>query len=186
MSVWQRTLKADYTWFQKPPPSTPTEQEQQIPHTAIVQGNSIHSLGFTVVCRLMPPRPHWEACSLLFSRRDIVCLCIHWAVQNTKQHPILIHWLFGRGMPIIFVVAANMFLFFFQPFVTCLQSNPSSDLHFFPRQHLFNTLSYSKSLGLKTLALLSFSSAASPLLSFLLWTQGLWNTRSTLHEGGTV
>ena len=27
----------------------------------------------------------------LFSRWDVVCLCIHWVVQNTKQHPFLIH-----------------------------------------------------------------------------------------------
>ena len=28
---------------------------------------------------------------LLLSRWDVVCLCIHWMVQNTKQHPFLIH-----------------------------------------------------------------------------------------------
>jgi len=26
-----------------------------------------------------------------FSRWDVVCLCIHWVVQNTAQHPFLIH-----------------------------------------------------------------------------------------------
>jgi len=27
----------------------------------------------------------------LFSSWDVVCPCIHWVVQNTKQHPFLIH-----------------------------------------------------------------------------------------------
>ena len=27
----------------------------------------------------------------LFSKWDVVCLCIHWVVQNTKQYPFLIH-----------------------------------------------------------------------------------------------
>jgi len=26
-----------------------------------------------------------------FSTWDVVCLCIHWVVQNTKQHPSLLH-----------------------------------------------------------------------------------------------
>jgi len=35
--------------------------------------------------------PHWKPFLILFSRWDVVCLCIHWVVQNTKQHPFLIH-----------------------------------------------------------------------------------------------
>jgi hypothetical protein len=29
--------------------------------------------------------------SYFFSRWDVVCLCIQWVVQNTKQHPFLTH-----------------------------------------------------------------------------------------------
>jgi hypothetical protein len=47
-----------------------------------------------VVCRLLPPNqppdPHWKAFLIFFSRWGVVCLCIHWVVQNTK-HPFLIH-----------------------------------------------------------------------------------------------
>jgi hypothetical protein len=46
-----------------------------------------------VVCRLLPPN-HLipiEKLFILFSRWDVVCLCIHWMVQNTIQHPFLIH-----------------------------------------------------------------------------------------------
>jgi len=28
---------------------------------------------------------------ICFSRWDVLCLCIHWVVQNTKQHPFLIY-----------------------------------------------------------------------------------------------
>jgi hypothetical protein len=38
---------------------------------------------------LQPPDSHWKAALFLFSRWDVVCLCIHWMVQNTK-HPFLI------------------------------------------------------------------------------------------------
>lgn len=27
----------------------------------------------------------------IFSRWDVVCLCIHWEAQDTKLHPFLIH-----------------------------------------------------------------------------------------------
>jgi hypothetical protein len=30
-----------------------------------------------------------ENFSYLFSKWDVVCLCIHWVMQNTKQHPYL-------------------------------------------------------------------------------------------------
>jgi len=36
------------------------------------------------------PAPHWKI-PLLNSRWDVVCPCIHWMVQNTKQHLFLIH-----------------------------------------------------------------------------------------------
>jgi hypothetical protein len=38
-----------------------------------------------------PPDPHWKASLILFSRWDVVCYCIHWVVQNTKQHHILFY-----------------------------------------------------------------------------------------------
>jgi len=38
-----------------------------------------------------PPDPHWETYLISFSRWNVVCLCIHWVVQNTKQHPFLTH-----------------------------------------------------------------------------------------------
>ena len=47
-----------------------------------------------VVCRLLPPShliPTEKLLLILFSRWDVVCVCIHWVVQNTKQHPFLIH-----------------------------------------------------------------------------------------------
>ena len=50
-----------------------------------------------VVCRFLPPNyliPTEKLFLFLFSRwdhHDVVCLCIHWVVQNTKQHPFLIH-----------------------------------------------------------------------------------------------
>ena len=37
-----------------------------------------------------PPDPHWKAFPLLFSRWNVVCLCIHWVVQK-KQNPFLIY-----------------------------------------------------------------------------------------------
>jgi len=46
-----------------------------------------------MVCRLFPPNhliPTETLLLFLFSRWDVVCLCIHWGVQNTK-HPFLIH-----------------------------------------------------------------------------------------------
>jgi len=47
------------------------------------------------VCRLLPPNhliPTKKLLLFLFSRCDVVCLCIHWvAVQNIKQHPFLVH-----------------------------------------------------------------------------------------------
>ena len=47
-----------------------------------------------VICRLLPPNhliPTEKLLLLLFSRWDVVCLYIHLAAQNTKQHPFLIH-----------------------------------------------------------------------------------------------
>jgi len=53
---------------------------------------------FLVVCRLLPPNhliPTAKLLLFLYSRWDVVCLCVygvcaeHW--QNTKQHPFLIH-----------------------------------------------------------------------------------------------
>jgi len=48
-----------------------------------------------VVCRLLPPNPPPISTDKLllffFSRWDVVCLCIHRVVQNTKQHPFQIH-----------------------------------------------------------------------------------------------
>ena len=44
-----------------------------------------------VVCRLLPPNhltPIKKLLLLLLSRWDVVYLCIHWMVQNTKQHPL--------------------------------------------------------------------------------------------------
>jgi hypothetical protein len=32
-----------------------------------------------------------KASSIVFSRWGVVCICIRWVVQNTKQHPFLIH-----------------------------------------------------------------------------------------------
>ena len=37
-----------------------------------------------------PPDPHKKT-RLFFSRWDVVCFCIHWVVQNTNQHPLLVH-----------------------------------------------------------------------------------------------
>jgi hypothetical protein len=37
-----------------------------------------------------PPDPHLKAL-LFISRWDVVWLCIHWVVQDTKQHPFLFH-----------------------------------------------------------------------------------------------
>ena len=59
-----------------------------------------------VVCRLLPPNHliHWK-CSyilFLFSRWDFVCLCIHWVVQNTKQHLFLIHAVSNTTIPAFF------------------------------------------------------------------------------------
>jgi hypothetical protein len=47
---------------------------------------------------------------LFYSRQDIVCLCIHWVVQNTEQHPFLIH----AGS---FYTMCVIFLFFLSPAV---------------------------------------------------------------------
>jgi len=47
-----------------------------------------------VMCRLLPPNhlaPTENFLMFFFSRWDVVCLCIHWVVRNTKQHPFLIH-----------------------------------------------------------------------------------------------
>ena len=47
-----------------------------------------------VVCRLLPPNhliPTEMLLLFLISRWDVVCLCIHWMVQNRKLHPFLIH-----------------------------------------------------------------------------------------------
>ena len=47
-----------------------------------------------VVCILLPPNhliPTEKLLLMLFSRCDVVCLCIHWVVQNIKHHPFLIH-----------------------------------------------------------------------------------------------
>jgi hypothetical protein len=33
----------------------------------------------------------FDKTSYIFSRWDVVCFCIHWVEQNTKQHPFLIH-----------------------------------------------------------------------------------------------
>jgi len=46
-----------------------------------------------VVCRLLHsnhPTPTGKHLIYIFSRWDVVCLCIHWVVQNTK-HPFLIY-----------------------------------------------------------------------------------------------
>ena len=46
------------------------------------------------MCRLLPPNhliPIEKPPLFVFSRWDVMCLCMHWAVQNTKQHPFLIH-----------------------------------------------------------------------------------------------
>ena len=47
-----------------------------------------------VECRLMPPNhlapwmiPTEKLLLFLYSRWDVVCLCVQWVVQNTKQHP---------------------------------------------------------------------------------------------------
>jgi len=37
------------------------------------------------------PDPPEKFLLFLFSRWGVVCLCIHWVVQNTKQDPFLIH-----------------------------------------------------------------------------------------------
>jgi len=47
-----------------------------------------------VVCRLLPPNhliPTEMLLLFLFSRWDVVCLCIHWVVHNTKQLSFLFH-----------------------------------------------------------------------------------------------
>jgi len=47
-----------------------------------------------VVCRPLPPNHLIPTEKLLLSycfRWDVVCLCIHRVVPNTKQHPFLIH-----------------------------------------------------------------------------------------------
>ena len=64
-----------------------------------------------VVCRLLPPShliPTEELLSLvsLISRWEVVRLCIHWVVQNTKQYPVLIH--------LVFTLSAFFFFFSFQ------------------------------------------------------------------------
>jgi len=45
------------------------------------------------VCRPLPPNHliPTKNFSYIFSRWDVVSLSIHWVVQNTKQHPFLIH-----------------------------------------------------------------------------------------------
>jgi hypothetical protein len=46
-----------------------------------------------MVCRLLPPNhliPTENPLLFLFSRWDVVCLCIHWVMQNT-EHLFLIH-----------------------------------------------------------------------------------------------
>ena len=57
---------------------------------------------FLVVCRPLPP--HWKT-SYIFSRWDVVCLYIHWVVQNTKQHPFL-------SMSVVFTQSASFFFSF--------------------------------------------------------------------------
>ena len=46
-----------------------------------------------IMCMLLPPN-HLilteKPLLFLSSRWDVVCLCIHWVLQNTKQHPFLI------------------------------------------------------------------------------------------------
>ena len=65
------------------------------------------------VCRLLPPNHLIRTENLflfLFSRWDVVCLCIHWvAVQNIKQHPFLVH---VDGVYTIF----SLFSFLFKQF----------------------------------------------------------------------
>ena len=51
-----------------------------------------------------PVPPHWKT-SYIFSRWDVVCLYIHWVVQNTKQHPFL-------SMSVVFTQSASFFFSF--------------------------------------------------------------------------
>ena len=47
-----------------------------------------------LVCRLLPPNhlpPTENLLLFLIPRWDVVCPCIHWVAQKTKQHPFLIH-----------------------------------------------------------------------------------------------
>ena len=60
-----------------------------------------------VVCRFLPPMiPNEKLLLIYFSSWSVVCLCIHWVVQNTKQHPFL-------PMPLVFTVFTLSAFFFF-------------------------------------------------------------------------
>ena len=61
-----------------------------------------------------PLNPHWKASLILFSRRDVVCLCIHWMVQNTKQHRFLIHagGVYTTCVPLPFTSFPGILMFF--------------------------------------------------------------------------
>jgi hypothetical protein len=74
-----------------------------------------------MVSRLLPPNhliPSRKLLLIQFSGWDVVCLCIHWVVQNTKQHPFLIHAgsvdticvLLVRTLPYIFLSKIGMTL----------------------------------------------------------------------------
>ena len=78
-----------------------------------------------VVCRLLPPNhliPTENFFLFLFSRWEVVCLCIHWVVQNTKQPPFLIH-------AVVFRLSAICLFFSFASWskqLSCPRNPPSS------------------------------------------------------------
>jgi len=72
--------------------SGPQPKSYRWDETLITTPTNIWAAILLVVCRLLPPKILTKKpLFFFFSRWDVVCLCIHWVVRETIQHPFLIH-----------------------------------------------------------------------------------------------